>query len=157
MKVSTPFTDLDETELALVAIGADMEQLAWRRWKLKELIPPRGYTARIAFKQWYPSTPDEAFIFSGNKVFPQEYLEGAALQVAEPLATGKFNVSDGEFHETKEGYEVEIWAYPKDGQEYCIGIDVAEGLEHGDFSSIDVLTWPQGVQVLQANLHIHPD
>jgi hypothetical protein len=157
LPVTAPLKEIDDTEERLIKLGATMEQLAWRRWKISKLIPPVGYTPEIMFKQWYPSTPEEAFVFSGRKVFPMEYLEKAKLQIAEPLSEGNIDIGDGKYHKTADKPTIHIWSYPKPGVQYCVGVDVAEGLAHGDFSSFDVLSYPDGAQVMHGNLHIDAD
>jgi hypothetical protein len=50
-----------------------------------------------------------------------------------------------------------VWDDPKPGARYVIGADVAEGLEHGDYSCADVLDAVTGYQVAQWHGHISPD
>ncbi len=48
-----------------------------------------------------------------------------------------------------------IWEEPQYGHSYCIGADVAEGLEHGDYSDASVLDCQTGLLV--AKWHGHTD
>ena len=55
----------------------------------------------------------------------------------------------------KEKGLLKIFENPKDSLRYCIGVDVAEGLEHGDFSCIQVLDH-MGNQVATWSGHVDP-
>jgi hypothetical protein len=151
------FSTLDEYEKNLVNQGATLYQINWRRNKIASIIPPIGYTSEIFFQQWYPSTPEEAFIYSGRNVFPVTYIKKAELEVARPVSEGNFTLSDGKYYQSKDKPTVKIWAYPEGNTRYCMGVDVAEGLVTGDFTSIDVLKYPSGAQVMHVNLKIDPD
>ena len=50
-----------------------------------------------------------------------------------------------------------VWREPKAHQPYCIGVDTAEGLIHGDYSCIQVLDVRTGEQVAIWHGHIPPD
>lgn len=106
-------------------------------------------------KQEYPSTPNEAFLFSGRKAFNANHLNAAEALCYEPSFIGEISVVNGALEEVAEG-ELLIWDMPDPNEQYAIGADVAEGLEHGDYSSADVLdSW--GQQVAHWNGHIEPD
>lgn len=132
------------------------EQLAWRRWKISTMSAPMGYTKEEFFRQWYPATADEAFIYSGKQVFPVTNLRLAKEDVFEPQYVGDFNMHNGRFEADRKGM-VKIWEKPKPGEKYVIGADVAEGLIQGDFSCCDVLKMPYGEQVAQIHGKIDPD
>lgn len=51
---------------------------------------------------------------------------------------------------------VQIWVMPDPQHRYCIGADVAEGLEHGDFSDASVLDANTGELVAKWHGHIPP-
>jgi hypothetical protein len=134
-----------------------------------DAVPERGdawYAAKAAgMPEWqlhqeYPSNEEEAFIKSGRPVFDTDKLKHAF--VSEPVrgrlvtdlpeqgATPK----SPKFVDEKKG-ALAIWEMPQIGQKYVIGADVAEGLEHGDFSSAHVLNAKTGK--LAAVLHLHVD
>jgi hypothetical protein len=54
------------------------------------------------------------------------------------------------------GY-VRIWTLPKLGRRYCVGADVAEGLEKGDFSCGHVYDWDDMSLCAEWHGHIDPD
>ncbi len=132
------------------------EQLAWRRWKISTMSAPMGYTKEEFFRQWYPATSEEAFIYSGKTVFPVSDLRKAKDDVFEPQFVGDFNMHNGRFEADVKGM-VKIWEKPKPGEKYVIGADVAEGLIKGDFTCCDVLKLPYGEQVAQIHGKIDPD
>lgn len=132
------------------------EQLAWRRWKIEDMDPPAGFTKEEYFKQWYPSTAEESFLFSGNRVFPNGYVRAAERECYAPEHRGELEMSTGKFKRI-DGGRLAIWDLPRHGYRYVIGVDVAEGLVKGDYSCADVLEIPGGRQVAHWHGHIDPD
>ena len=105
------------------------EQINWRRFYIVNYC--NGYVKD--FYEAYPSTDDEAFISTGIGFFDKD---GLALQeIIEPKTVGNIVKVEGEyvFREYDAG-RFKIYEYPKVGEEYAIGGDTAEGLEHGDGS-----------------------
>lgn len=149
-------------------------QLMWRRNKIREL------KSLDKFKQEYPFTIKEAFLFSGRPVFDVNYLISAQARCSAPTAVYRVRIGSEELEpvdldrferatESRDGEEIhqgfkftsiagylQQWVKPVDGGEYCIAVDVAEGLEHGDYSSIDVAS-ASGVQVAHWHGKIDPD
>lgn len=141
------FKRTKEEEKLVKLHGLTNEQLVWRRSKIHEL------KSKAKFKQEYPFTVEEAFLFSGRSAFEADWLNTAEADCFSPEfigdinATGLIEREDGAFR---------VWEKPKPGQLYSIGVDVAEGLEDGDYSSIDVGD-EQGNQVAHWHGHISPD
>lgn len=131
-------------------------QLKWRRWKISTLVPPVGFSKEEFFKQWYPATAEEAFIYSGKQVFPAGEVRAAQDECYSPLLIGDFNMHTGRIEKDPKGL-AKVWEKPKPGCKYVIGGDVAEGLANGDFSSLDVLKLPYGQQVAQLHGKVDPD
>lgn len=50
-----------------------------------------------------------------------------------------------------------VWRKPEEGHIYCMGVDTAEGLAHGDYSCVQVLDVRTGEQVAVWHGHIPPD
>jgi hypothetical protein len=123
------------------------EQLYWRRKKISE-------GGRDKFKQEYPSYVEEAFLFSGRPVFDPNDTQAAMLACREPVK--RYEVTGtGSLYERDVDGRLQVWTMPKKGQRYVIGGDVAEGLAHGDYSSLDVLN-EAGRQVASWHGHCHP-
>lgn len=83
--------------------------------------------------QFYPSEPEEAFLASGRPVFNQHMLKELRKHAKQPLRI----TDDG----------IEIYEEPDDRKHYGIGVDTAEGLEHGDNSVISVVCRETGREV----------
>lgn len=62
--------ELNPYERWLLKIGASFENIQWRRWAVANL----NQNDEQAFMQEYPATPEEAFISSGQPIFPHQRL-----------------------------------------------------------------------------------
>jgi hypothetical protein len=146
---------LDDEEKRLQAkYNATDEQLQWRR----ETIADECKTADM-FRQEYPSDDEEAFLVSGRPFFDrQSVIDMRDKHQRPPIAVGNLVERDGkiEFVENPGGY-VSIWAWPRKDGRYCIGADVAEGLEKGDYSDARVMDRDKGEMVATWHGHIDPD
>ncbi len=107
------------------------EQIYWFRQKYQD-SPDRE-----RFPQEYPSTPDEAFISSGNPVFNLEKVsqmrnrakDKAPVRVGGLLDDGqKISLRDDQYGPLK------VWKMPRKGSMYLISSDIAEGVRGGDWS-----------------------
>lgn len=88
---------------------------------------------------------DIGYIGSGYCRFDSEMLEEKSKQVRTG-DKGRLVERDGKIKfvpaRDNEDFELEVWAYPEKMDFYnrsVIGVDTAEGLEHGDFCSADVI------------------
>lgn len=100
----------------------------WYDQKARELLPWQ-------LAQEHPDNAEEAFVKSGNAVFDLDKLKGMTL--VDPLV-GEFNAEAEAFRPVKDG-PFRIWEEPEPKTTYVIGVDIAEGLEHGDRSVAVVL------------------
>jgi hypothetical protein len=82
--------------------------------------------------QEYPNDPDEAFLRSGHPVFNVETLR--AMTAVEPSRGRLVSGLEGRYFEHHDNGSLRIWRLPEESARYVIGVDVAEGLEHGDYS-----------------------
>lgn len=105
--------------------------------------------------QEYPDNPDEAFLKSGNPVFDVEALRRYATE--DPLRGFIAKVSYGYEFIEQPGGELRVWKTPRKGARYCIGADVAEGLEHGDYSSAHVIDVENDEVVAKWHGKVDPD
>lgn len=147
-RIDPEFIPDDKEKRLSELYGLSNEQLAWRRAKIAEL------RSEALFNQEYPNTPEEAFISSGRSVFDMELVKAAMLNCWKPTKTMAFESKS--FVEKEDG-DLRVWFDPDPSKHYVIGADVAEGLEHGDYSCADVLELPSGIQVAQWHGHIAPD
>lgn len=114
---------------------------AWYQAQLAE------YTDPAIVKQEYPATANEAFLVSGRVRFPSEWIAKQAANV-------RAGLSREQWPKPLQGITgLTLYALPQPNRRYVIGADVAEGLEHGDYSAaalIDAETWEE-----VASLHGH--
>lgn len=105
--------------------------------------------------QEYPSNPEEAFQGSGNPVFNLDRLREMSAYPPE----AKLHVEGSRRSEliVVEGGSLLVWEPPQKHKTYCIGADIAEGLEHGDFTVAWILEVQTGHPVAVYRAHIDPD
>lgn len=108
--------------------------------------------------QEYPRSAEEAFIKSGRTVFDSDMLD--ALPITQPRVGRLWAQSESsryaEFREHTDG-ELRMFYPPTPGGVYVIGADVAEGLEHGDYSSAHIVNVEQMSVVSHWHGHVDPD
>ena len=123
----------------------------------------KEHSQKDKMKQEFPSTPMEAFLTSGRKVFDGNDLLRAQSRCSKPLIV--YGVCPETGKRTKATNKVDlkakaadklasatmnyllVWELPDEDEDYAVGADVAEGLEHGDRSSFDVVAKSDGRQV----------
>jgi len=127
-------------------------------WYDKKIAQARRLGREWIMWQEYPDNAEEAFIRSGNPVFDLERLR--RLEPTEPdqgrLVPLGGDKKKPQFHMHAYG-ELKVWRLPEVGGIYAIGADVAEGLEHGDFSSAHVVAAGTGEVVAHWHGHVDPD
>ena len=114
------------------------------------------------FYQEYASTPEEAFARSGRVAFGSDILDDCFEEI-EPYAKFAWNIGEGavEIDINQEAdIEIYMWKPPEvvrdeDGRplwkpNFVVGADVAEGLDHGDFTYVSVFDANTGEQVLSS-------
>jgi len=106
--------------------------------------------------QEYPSTPEEAFIKSGNPVFDITQLMSLPVVAPEEGFLKGERKKEFDFHPS-EGGNLDVWHLPEPDKAYVIGADVAEGLGHGDFSSAHVIEAKSMTVVAAWHGRIDPD
>jgi hypothetical protein len=137
--------DYDDDELALIRRFPDKitdAKLAWRRKMIGSLNSEKGFSPEEMFKQEFPADDKEAFLFSGNPVFPAEKLALYRERSRAPIWTGNLEgiAPHERLDETPRGY-MKIWEMPEMDNQYIIFGDVGQ---FTDFCSAHVLnrkTW----------------
>lgn len=142
----------DEEQKLMEAFGLTIEQVAWRRGKLRNMSQPE------LFPQEYPSNDAECFLSSGRMVFDWISLMRQEQNCDPPKVNG-FLRDISERVELVPGSpdRLKVWRAPQEGHVYLIGADIAEGLEDGAYSAAVVLDVGEGVQVAEWHGHIAPD
>ncbi|MBC5648267.1 hypothetical protein [Christensenella tenuis] len=141
------------------AYGLSDEQIAWRRWCLKNNC--RGN--EDIFRQEYPSCPEEAFLMSGRPVFDnkraaERIAELTKRQAKRPPVQGSFRIRwhDADSRDRIEGFslgsgtDIRFYIMPKPGVPYVIGADTKG--EGKDFYAATVIDNSSGERV--ATLHM---
>ena len=126
--------------------GLTDEQLCFRRSKLDEL------GSSDLFRQEYPSTPLESFLTSGRCFVEDSCLRSAEQECYTPDFRGDYRHGELQAHSSGPYKE---WCPPLREESYVIGVDVAEGLNYGDYSVAIVLD-SLGRQVACWHGHIDP-
>lgn len=90
--------------------------------------------------QEYPTTPEEAFLSTGQTYFPTSKVFSMLQNVSRGTRGELFKDEKGDvnFHEVSTG-NLEIFEKPMVGDKYIIGGDTAEGLAHGDAQVLYVI------------------
>ncbi len=129
-------------------------------WSARDDRDDAWYAAKAAsLKEWqlfqeYPRTPEEAFIKSGNPFFDTDKLHRIETEVGR-----HGDILNREFRTfvVQAGGPLEVWDLPEQGVRYVVGADVAEGLEHGDYSSAHVERVSDGKIVAHWHGHVSPE
>ena len=130
------------------------EQIKWYRERRLELGD--------LFDQEYPPTFEEAWVNRELNVFERNILAEMREQVYDPIryvdiqpGPRVLTVRKGGRPFSDQNY-IAIWKEPERGAIYDIGVDVAAGLEDGDWSVAEVLRRDTMEQVAEAHLKIDP-
>jgi hypothetical protein len=145
--IQPDFKRTDDEQSLVNLYGLTDEQLNWRRAKIHEL------KGTDAFKQEYPCNVQEAFLFSGRGAFDPNWLDWAQADCYSPEKI--VEVTSQGWIEQHNG-RLKVFESPKPGQLYAVGADIAEGLDGGDYTVVDVSD-AQGNQVAVWHGHIDPD
>lgn len=118
----------DEEKELKELYNLDNEQIAWRRWCIKNNCKNEIDT----FKQEYPSNPEEAFLSTGKCIFDKDKIIKRLQEVKEPIKQGYFDykyndktIVDYKFVESKTKNYIKIFEDKKDGYPYVLGGDTA--------------------------------
>tara|TARA_Y100000310_G_scaffold336537_1_gene421355 strand:- start:115 stop:2085 length:1971 start_codon:yes stop_codon:yes gene_type:complete len=126
-------------EKDLVRAGADMEQLQWRRTRIKEFAESderAGLPPELFFTQEYPASPEECFVSSATKWFDQRKLKRMLGESASKRARSTV-LLDSEHDPrrvSRAQSNLQVFVPPKPNHYYSVGADVAQGFKHGDWS-----------------------
>ncbi len=99
-----------------------------------------GTDAIKSLHQEYPTTPEEAFLSTGQSYFPIGKV-ASQLQRTVPGIKGELitdEKGDVDFIPTSSG-NFEMWKRPEVGTKYIVGGDTSEGLAHGDAQVLYVI------------------
>lgn len=123
--------------IELIATSETKYQKLYWYFKMRQTLKEKVF-------QEYPTTPEQAFLASGNPYFDVELIDMELLKGYEPIETIKNGT-------------IEIYENPVKGERYVIGADVAEGLEIGDKSTFFILNVRTGEEVANGEYTEAPD
>ncbi len=140
-----PADKMDECEIDWAEYQKDNKltdlEITYYYMKWQQLGGKGGTDAVKKLKQEYPTTPEEAFLSTGQSYFPIAKV-AALLQKAEKGVKGELHTDEkGEitFIPTSSG-NFEMFEKPEVGTKYIVGGDTAEGLAHGDAQVLYVIS-----------------
>lgn len=123
-------------------------------------IQKRDIELHDEMRQEFPSTPQEAFLTSGSRVFSENDCLLAEGGIEPPICMFDINPYTGKKVQEVAPSNLEIksiqnsvqnkllvWEIVEENEEYVIGADVSEGLQGGDFCVVDVIKKSTGMQV----------
>lgn len=125
---------LNNYEMALWKMGLDLDRIYWYRLKAREYLSPEMFRAE------YPTTDLEAFVNTGNAVFPPEQIEELRRNCSEPMAVGEVH---GDFNEQENGC-FKLWKRPDKDRNYIITVDIGGRSPKSDWSVILAMALPDG-------------
>ncbi|HTB10960.1 MAG TPA: hypothetical protein VK752_05290 [Bryobacteraceae bacterium] len=141
-----------------------LEQLAWRRWAIQN----KCEGSVDSFHQEYPSTAEEAFLYSGRPRFQHKQL--AKMPVINDASRGMLAEDGGPrralVFEPQEKGPLVVYKRPAPNRVYVGGADVAEGIDVGDgtiggadpdFSVLIIADKDTGEQVAKLRGRFEPD
>jgi len=137
-----------------------IEQIKWARTKAGELDDEGE------FEQEYPRSFGSAWLSRDFHVFDFDRLRVMEKELRAPLrlveVTGGLNMKPAVLTIEKGGRleddrdYIAIFDEPRDGVKYDMGVDVAAGIEGGDWSVAEVIRRDTGEQVAEYHKHVDP-
>lgn len=155
-----------QTQDEVIPITVLMEQLKWRREKIRE-FEVGGLTANgeELFNQEFPLTFEDAWISWDNYVFHRTKVFQLQRKAPNPeigrlVEGGPRGVRWMEGAVGQDRFEPDsdyraVWEHPIPGKQYDLGVDVSAGIEGGDWSTIEVIQRFSNKQV--AEIHLQCD
>ena len=140
------FAELSDYEKFCWELGATLEGIAWYRKHKAD----NGYSEWMMYQE-NPSTPDEAFQSTGQKVFPPAYIVAMRKDAKDPVFRGEINSDSRMGAESMKNIRFEamvngnlkIWTMPdtahKYSDRYLVIVDIGGRTEKADFSVIRVI------------------
>ncbi|KAF6561976.1 DNA packaging protein [Paenibacillus sp. EKM202P] len=112
----------------------DDEQLQWRRYTIRNDCggDPRQ------FDQEYPSSPDDAFLLSGEGIFDNKFIKQLRDGISIIGSQYEIDFVKDKIIPTHAG-ELVIYRQPEQGKRYILAADTAKGKEDGDYDAAYVI------------------
>lgn len=104
----------DEEERVLQKLGVNADHLLWRRWALRNLCQNN----ESILHSEYPSTPDEAFVATGQNVFPLQHIRICYEPIEHPIVGKLIREGSKVVFVPDIAGPLKIYAYPSKDTEY---------------------------------------
>lgn len=133
----------EEKDILKMCPSVNDANLVWRRLKLKEYREDSDnslLTPEERFRQDFPLTDNEAFLSTGSPVFDPYVIDWYINKINNTGVrnlVGKLNISSIIINQFID--RLKVYQPPRQGKQYFIGADVAEGLSIGDSSSVCII------------------
>ncbi len=144
IRSNIPVAQMDECEIDWAEYQKDNAltdlEITYYYMKWQQLGGKGGTDAVKKLKQEYPTTPEEAFLSTGQSYFPIAKV-ASLLQRSVPGTKGELITNekgDVEFMPSSAG-NFEMWRRPEVGTRYIVSGDTSEGLAHGDAQVLYVI------------------
>ena len=131
------------------------ERIAWRRKMIRTLTSESGRSPEEIFKQEFPFDDREAFLFSGNPVFPPQAIENYKDKTTPPLIKGNIVgvVPEQTIDESEQGW-LQVWDVPEEDGQYVIFADVGQFSDFCVATVVDTKKWRVSAK-FRANMQAH--
>jgi hypothetical protein len=135
-------------------------QIAWFR----ETLSTKCEQIIERWRQEYPSTPEEAFIATGNPAFTLEEMQFAENSVVKAPWRGRCILTpDGKHGELQKSLDgpLSLYEIPQKGHHYFIGVDSARGEEStmapGDYAALGCINAETGAVAATYMARVSPE
>ena len=139
-----PVTQMDECEIDWAEYQREYnltdKEITYYYMKWLQFGGKNGTDAVKKLKQEYPTTPEEAFLSTGQTYFPTAKVASLLTQIVPGIRGELSNNEKGDviFQQFSAG-NLEVFKKPEVGTRYIIGGDTSEGLAHGDAQVLYVI------------------
>jgi hypothetical protein len=125
-----PITDYTNEERNIRQLYPDLatdDKLRWRREMIRNLKSEDGRSPEDMFRQEFPTTWQEAFLYSGSPVFNQETLNRMMSAKKEPIKIGNLvGLNPQPTLDINKKGDTKIYEEPAHGEQYIIFGDVGD-------------------------------
>lgn len=121
------------------------ERLFWRRCKIDSYGFPTKEMKLLTFRQEFGNSVESMFIDSGSAPFDRDSIDAWQRQVREPAVVGLMRgIDEFDHHAGNEYQQVRLYAPPRNGFRYVMGVDTDIAYESPDSDATVgmILRWP---------------
>lgn len=123
----------DEERRLFTHLGCTLDQVNWYHRKRLE------YPTQAHLYAEFPTTPDQAFVATGNSVFDAAHVQRLRLHCTAPQFVGETDAAGTRLVPDARGC-LQVWQKPQPGTAYVAAVDIGGRTATADWSVIAVLT-----------------